>query len=278
MRVKVRQMFAFVAVFSLGLIGVSACSSNGTDAAGVLKVGMECAYAPFNWSQVDDANNAAEVDGGGYANGYDVRIAQRVADKLGKKLVVVKTEWDGLLPALTSGKIDLIIAGMSPTEERKESIDFSEFYYSSKVVMVVKADGKYPTATSIQDFAGAKVTSQLGITEYDMIDQIKGVDKQPALEDFPTMITALKAGKIDGYVAEYPAAKSAIMANPDLAIVEFPEDKGFEFALEKASTSIGVKKGETELLNAVNETLTGIFEAEREQLMSEALAEQPVSE
>ena len=81
---------------------------------------------------MDDSNGGVKIDGNAeYAGGYDVEIAKKIADGLGKELVIVKTEWDGLVPALISGKIDAIIAGMSPTEERKETIDFSDNYYTS---------------------------------------------------------------------------------------------------------------------------------------------------
>src|SRR5699024_7066747 len=92
------------------------------------RVGMETAYAPFNWTQTTDANGAVLKNGekGAYAGGYDVEMAKKIADGLGKDLVVVPIQWDGLVPALKSGKIDAIIAGMSPTEERRKEIDFTE--------------------------------------------------------------------------------------------------------------------------------------------------------
>ena len=95
-------------------------------ADGTLRVGMECDYAPYNWTQADPSDEAVPLAAGGYADGYDVRIAKRIAQELGMELEIVKTEWDGLVPSLTSGMIDCIIAGMSPTEERKVSIDFSD--------------------------------------------------------------------------------------------------------------------------------------------------------
>ena len=116
-----------VASLALGCSKKEDKSETNTEAAtqavesNVLRVGMECAYPPFNWTQVDDSNNAAKIQGGGYAGGYDVKIAQKIAEGLGKELVIVKTEWDGLSPALTSEKIDMIIAGMSATKERKAS-------------------------------------------------------------------------------------------------------------------------------------------------------------
>jgi len=86
--------------------------------ADTLRVGMECNYAPYNWTQSEPSDEAVAIAAGGYADGYDVRIAKRIASELGMELEIVKTEWDGLVPSRMSGKIDCIIAGMSPTEER----------------------------------------------------------------------------------------------------------------------------------------------------------------
>ena len=120
----------------------------------VLRVGMEVNYAPYNFSETDDSNGGMPVANskGEYANGYDVRFAQKIAEKLGKKLEIYKIEWDGLIPALTSGKIDAILAGMSPTDERREQIDFSLPYYRAKMVVVVPKNSKYKDAKSINDF------------------------------------------------------------------------------------------------------------------------------
>jgi len=134
-------------------------ADNTSEADNTFKVGLEAGYPPFNWTQMDDSNGAVKIQNAAeYAGGYDVEIAKLIAESLGKELVIIKTEWDGLIPALNSGKIDAIIAGMSPTEERKESIDFTDNYYTSDLVMVVKSGGQYDGATSIQDFKGAKIT------------------------------------------------------------------------------------------------------------------------
>lgn len=110
---------------------------------GVLKVGMECAYAPFNWTDMDEPTPGAvaissQGSEGLYANGYDVQIAQYIANKLGMKLEIYAITWDGLLPALQSGTVDAIIAGMSPTAEREQEIDFTDVYYSSNLVIIYK--------------------------------------------------------------------------------------------------------------------------------------------
>lgn len=209
-----------IAVFVIML--VAACKKEESE--GTFKVGLEADYPPFNWTQIDDSNGAVPIDGAKeYAGGYDVEIAKKIAEGLGKELVIVKTDWDGLLPALISGKIDAIIAGMSPTEKRKESIDFSDNYYESDLVMVVKKGGSYENATKLSDFAGAKITAQLNTFHYTVIDQIEGVNKQTAMNNFAAMRVALESGAIDGYISERPEAVSATTANENFAMVVFED-------------------------------------------------------
>jgi len=132
------QLSAGKEVTELALQSEAPAAPNGT-----LKVGMECAYAPFNWTDMSEPTVGAvpissEGSEGMYANGYDVQIAQYVANKLGMKLEVYAITWDGLLPALQSGTVDAIIAGMSPTAEREAEIDFTNVYYSSNLVVIYK--------------------------------------------------------------------------------------------------------------------------------------------
>lgn len=114
--------------------------SDKTDTSnGTLKIAMECAYAPFNWSQTTDANGAVKINGSTlYANGYDVQIAKYIAAELGMKLEIVAAEWDNLITGLNAGTYDGIIAGMSPTEEREAEIDFTDCYYNSNLVIIYK--------------------------------------------------------------------------------------------------------------------------------------------
>ena len=253
--------------------GGSASNGGETD---TFKVGMEAGYAPFNWTQLNDSDGGVKIDGNAeYAGGYDVEIAKKIAEGLGKKLVIVKTEWDGLVPGLTSGKLDAIIAGMSPTEERKESIDFTDNYYTSNFIMVVKKGGPFEEATSIQDFNGAKVTAQLNTSHYGVIEQIDGVKKQPAMDNFPAMRVALESGMIDGYVSERPEGISAAAANENFAMVEFTE--GFKADEEDTAIAVGLKKG-SDLAEKINEILAGISEEERQNIMDTAIKNQPAAE
>lgn len=253
------------------------CGNNNND-ENVLRVGMEVGYAPFNWFQKDDSNDAVKTKLG-YANGYDVQIAKIIANKLGKKLEIVQTDWDALLgPALTSNKVDLVIAGVSPTNERKKSIDFTDSYYKSDLVIVIKKNSPFVNAKSINDFKNAKITGQLNSIHYSVIDQMQGVDKQAPLDNFPVMLAALNSGRIDGYVAEKPSALSASFADDSITYVEFSEENGFKYSHDEIDVAIGVKKENTELKEKVNEILKGISVEERDELMSKAIKTQPLAE
>ncbi len=115
-------------------------TSSKTDTSnGTLKIAMECAYEPFNWSQTTDANGAVKINGSSlYANGYDVQIAKYIAAELGMALEIHAVEWDSLIPGLNAGTYDGIIAGMSPTAEREEKVDFTHCYYNSNLVIIYK--------------------------------------------------------------------------------------------------------------------------------------------
>ncbi|MCL2321937.1 MAG: transporter substrate-binding domain-containing protein [Oscillospiraceae bacterium] len=261
--------FSFIFLLSI----LSGCASTRLGGAKEqLKVGMECNYAPFNWTQPYASNSAVHIsnDSTGYADGYDVQIAKKIADYLGMELVIVKMEWDGLIPALNSNTIDLIIAGMSPTDERKKAIDFSDYYYESDLVIVIKKDGPYAGATSLADFSGSKITAQLNTTHYDVIDQIPGVNKQEALPDFPSMINALKSGFIDGYISERPGALSAVSAHPDLAFIAFDAGKGFNYNINNSNVSVGMRKN-SPLKDKINAALAKISKDERTQMMNDAI-------
>lgn len=267
-----------VSAFSLASCGGAAGAKDleKVQEKGTIVVGMECAYAPYNWAQTTANEYTVAIQNNMYADGYDVQVAKKIAEHLGVTLVIQPLEWDGLIPALNANSIDLVIAGMSPTAERKESIDFSDTYYDSNLVMVIRADGNYTNATKISDFAGAKITGQLNTFHYSVIDQIAGVQKQTALPDFAALTSSLKSGTIDGYVCEEPGAISAVTAYSEFKYIEFAEGDGFKYNPEDASISVGLRKGST-LTEKVNEALAKISKAEREKMMENAIARQPVS-
>lgn len=275
MRKVVKLVLCAILVMGLCITVVACKGSNQSDE---FKVGLECGYPPFNWTQADDSNGAVPIAGTKeFAGGYDVEIAKRLADGMGKKLVIVKTSWAGLPPAVQSGNIDGIIAGMSPTAERKKTIDFSEPYYSSDLVIVVKKGSPYENATSIKDFSGAKITAQLDTFHYTVIDQIPNVVKKTAMDDFPAMRVALESGIIDGYVSERPEGISATTANVKFAMAEFAKGEGFKYTPDDVAIAVGIKKGNTELAEQINKVLAGISQEQRDELMKNAVINQPVS-
>ena len=245
---------------------------------GKIVVGMECAYAPYNWTTDVATEFTAPVAGTkAYADGYDVQIAKLIAKELGVEVEIVAMEWDGLIPALVSGEIDMIIAGMSPTDGRKETIDFSNTYFDSNLVIVVNKNGAYANADDIQDFGGAKITGQLNTFHYNVISQISNVDKQEALPDFASLIAALTSGNIDGYVCEKPGAVSVTTANSDFTFVEFTEGNGFECDPAESSISVGLRKG-SDLTAKINEILATLTTADKEAMMDAAISRQPSEE
>ena len=279
MRRRLILLLALSLIGAMLLVGCenrSPSENTGKEESDVFRVGLEAAYPPFNWTQMDDSNGAVKIDGSSeYAGGYDVEIAKRIAEGLGKELVIVKIEWDGLIPALESDKIDAIIAGMSPTAERAKAIDFSDNYYKSDLVMVVRKGGPYENATSLKDFKGAKITAQLNTFHYEVIDQIEGVDKLTAMDNFPAMRVALESGMIDGYVSERPEGISATAANDNFTMIEFTD--GFVTSDDDTAVAVGLKKG-SPLTEKISEILAQISEEERQNIMDDAIRNQPAAQ
>ena len=262
----------FLSLFALLLLSFG--FANRAQADEYLRIGMEAAYAPFNWTQDDDKNGAVKIEGTNqYANGYDVQIAKQVAKALGKKPLVVKTSWNGLIPALTSGKLDMIIAGMSPTAERKKEIAFSNSYYTSEPVVLVNKDGSYANAKTLKDFKGAKITSQQGVYLYNLISQLTGAKQETAMGDFAQMRQALESGVIDGYISERPEALTAESANSKFKMIQFK--KGFDVNEEDATIAIGMRKNDKRL-EQVNAAITKISAKDQVALMDKMIQNQPV--
>ena len=253
-------------------------------ADGVLTVGMECAYAPYNWTQLDESNGAVPISNapGSYANGYDIMVAQKICEANGWELEVVSTAWDGLTPALQSGTIDAAIAGQSMTATRMKEVDMAGPYYYATIVCVTKADSEYANAQSIADLAGGVCTAQSGTIWYDTcLPQIPDAQLQAPAETAPAMIMALESGTVDFICTDMPTAQGAVSKNPDLKILNFSGTDGdFQFATEEeraenVNIGISVRKGDTELLDAMNEVLSGMTEDDFNALMDEAISIQP---
>lgn len=245
---------------------------------GVLRVGMEAGYAPYNYRQTTDVNGAVTISNqnGEFANGYDVKVAKYIAEQMGVTLEVYALEWDSLINALNAGTIDSIIAGMSPTEERKKSIDFSDKYYESNLVIVVRKDGKYKDATQLDDFQGANIVAQRGTFHVDALSQIRTVTDAEQYDTFALMITALKSNVIDGYVAEEPGAIADCAANSELTYIQLKNNEnGFTASEGDTQLAVGLRKNSS-LTSRINAILATLDEDARAVMMQEAIDQQPV--
>ena len=261
-------------------LSFAACGNNEEN-ENVLRVAMECAYAPYNWTQSDDSNGAVQIAGtNSYAYGYDVMMAKLIAESMGKELEIVKLDWDALVPAVMSGDVDLVIAGQSITAERLEMVDFSDPYFYASIVTLTKADSAYASAASVADLAGATCTSQLGTIWYDIcLPQIPDANILNAQETAPAMLVALDTGAVDLVVTDMPTALAATAVYGDMVLLDFTGTEGeFEVSDEEINLGISMKKGNAELLEAVNAVLATLTVEDYEAMMADAIAVQPLSE
>ena len=286
-----RRMMCLI-LAALMLLALTACGNNepaptGANVPGsndnILTVGMECAYAPYNWTQMDDSNGAVPIvnNPGAYANGYDVQIAKMIAEHFGWGIEVMALEWGGLTPALEAGIIDVAIAGQSMTAERMAEVDMAGPYYYATIVCLARAGTPQAAATAISQLSGT-CTSQSGTIWYDTcLPQIPGAELQAPAADAPAMIMALESGMVDFICTDLPTANGAVAKNPNLVVLNFSGTAGdFQFAseaerAENVNIGVSVKKGNSELQDMLNQFLSSMTEEDFNRLMNEAIAVQP---
>ena len=248
---------AVLGIMTMGLAGCGSSNDKNSDSKtdllekiqknGKLVVGMSADYAPYEFHYIDE--NGKDVIGG-----FDVDIANEIANKIGVDLVIQEMDFDALVSALPAGKVDLVISGMNPTEERAKVVDFSEVYYNSKHGILVRAEdaAKYQT---FADLEGAKVGVQLGSTQEKIAKtEIPNVNLQQ-LSNINNLILELKAGKVDAIVMEKPVAEMAVKSNPELAVGKpiYEEQTG--------GNAVGIAKNNPQLLAKVNEVITELNES-----------------
>ena len=279
-----KKIAAFLLALTM-LLALTACGGEKTEekdltgvADGVLTVGMECAYAPYNWTQMDDSNGAVPIanNPGAYANGYDVMIAKRICEANGWTLEVKAISWDGLVPALNAGEIDAVIAGQSMTEDRMAQVDMAGPYFYASIVCVTQKDNPLTAATGISQLSGA-CTAQTGTIWYDScLPQIPGAQLMPASETAPAMIMAVTSGQVDYICTDMPTAMGACATYDNLYILDFSgSDDNFEVDEGEINIGISVLKGNTTLLDAMNKVLGEMDVDMFNAIMNDAIAVQP---
>ncbi len=272
-----------IMLISVMTLGLASCVGGGVKSGvedGILTVAMECAYAPYNWTQSDDSNGAVPIKGSNeYANGYDVMMAKKLCEANGWQLEVVRLDWDSLVPAVQTGQVDAVIAGQSMTEKRMKQVDFAGPYLYATIVCLTKQGSRFANAKGISDLSGGKCTSQLGTIWYDTcLPQIEGAIIESAKESAPTMLMALETGAVDFVCTDMPTAQAALIAYPDMVLLDFAgSDDDFKVDEGDINIGISVMKGNTELKNAIDNVLKDYDADKFNEIMNEAIKIQPVS-
>lgn len=240
----------------------------------VLRIGMEAAYAPYNWQTSEASEFTIPIENvkGAFADGYDVQVAKRICKKIGADPVAVKMSFSGLVDALNNGQIDMIVAGMSVTPEREQAVDFSDPYFVGYFGLFVKEGSPYASATSLRDFSGAQVLGQKDTMLDDVIDEIPGVVHQTPVDSVPNVFSHLMQGTCDAVTYNTENEKGYMKQNPGIVPVRFAKGEGFK---GEVAVNIGVPKGCEQLRGTVNDVLAGIDADERQQIWDACLDRQP---
>ncbi len=240
-----------------------------------LRIGMEAAYAPYNW-QVESASDTTipiENVSGAYADGYDVQIAKKIAEALGMEPVAVKMEFGALVDSLVSGQIDIICAGMSVTPERAQSVDFTDSYIDDEVVMVVKKDSSFASATKLSDFSGATVLGQKDTFYDDLIDEIPDVNHLTPVATVPLVVDGIENGTCDAITFSSMSLPNLLENYPDLQKVELADGEGFSDPSNPDNAAIA--KGNDEMVDKLNEIIANISEKDRLAMWQDCMDRQP---
>lgn len=297
---KVKSILRAISILAAGVMALSsftACSDSSDSAPNtqsgsadseksVLRVGMECAYAPFNWTQVSaevpNGDTAVEIyGGGGYAYGYDVMVAKLLAEELGMDLEIHKVEWDSIGLSMDSGEYDCIIAGMGRTAERMMSYSFTEPYYYRSNCIVVKKGSAIENITGLSDLAGKNViaTTQLATGWVPLLDQIPDVTLGANYETTAEVFMALSNETANVAVIDLPTAQSALLTNTDLKIITLAEGDTFVGDEEMTNVCIATRKDDTALRDKIQNAMNtiGLEKDKMNSMMEEAISVQPAA-
>ncbi|MEE3419564.1 MAG: transporter substrate-binding domain-containing protein [Lachnospiraceae bacterium] len=252
----------------------------------VLRVGIECAYAPYNWTQeseeVGNGDKAVKIaNNEGYAYGYDVKVAQMIADKLGWDLEIYKSDWSAIFMGLNSGTYDCIMSGICYSDERDKTLDFTTPYYCRKITATVRADSEFADFTSLDQFKGknAKVTSQMGTNFVDYKSEIPDGESVTDYETSGEAFQAVLNSTADVCILDQTTSSSALMTMDGLKVLDLPDDA---FTVPEGASNdccIAFKEGDPER-DEVNEAMKEIGwttdnKSQFDDLMDEMLKYQP---
>ena len=239
----------------------------------VLRIGMECDYAPNNWEEKEPSNSNLPITNheGFYAEGYDLQIAKVIADKLGYKLEVKKYDWNKLIAALNNKEIDAVFSGMFDTADRRKRAAFSETYEVEKTIygVIVNVNSKYRNSRTLNEFIGAKFTAQKNTELEAAINLIPGAVHAEPVETVREMLDELTSGRVDATVINLDTGRSYERRFKNLKLIELPKGKGFTFHFKGVCAA--VRKDDTELLKDINKILSRLSKKERQKIMDNVI-------
>ncbi len=278
-----KRAIAMLLTCCMAALTLSACAAAPSFTGvedGVLTVAMECAYAPYNWTQSTEENEAVPIkDSSDYANGYDVMMAKKISEYNGWELEIVRLDWDSLVPAVQTGQVDAVIAGQSMTEDRMKQVDFAGPYLYASIVCLTLKSNPCANAKGISDLSGSTCTSQLGTIWYDTcLPQITGATVKEAKESAPAMLMALASGDVDFVCTDMPTAQAALIVYPEMTLLDF-SGSGDDFTVDEGEINIGIslQKENKTLKTAIDAALTGLTAEDFNEIMASAIAIQPIS-
>lgn len=238
-----KKAFCLFMVAAIAM-SIAACGGGSTmkriEKSGKLVIGTSADYAPYEYH--------AMIDGKDTIIGIDISIVEEIAKDLGVQLEIVDMGFDGLLSALNTDKVDIVIAGMNPDEDRKKAVDFSKIYYEAKQGVLVRAEDK-DKIKSLADLSGKKVGAQLGTTQESIAKEQMKDSTLVSLGKIPDLVMELKNKKIDALVVEFPVANGYVKNNNDLALSDITVEE------ESGGSAVAVKKGNSDLVKLIDKSL-----------------------
>lgn len=238
-----------------------------------LRVGMEAAYAPYNWQVSEESEYTIPIENvsGAYADGYDVQVAKIIAEGLGMEPVAVKLEFGSLIDALNSGQIDIVCAGMSVTPKRADAAAFSDSYVDDDIVMICKNGSAYAGATTFDDLAGASILGQAATMYDDVIEQIDDANHMTPAETQPMVVENLRNGTCDVITYSMLSAPKLLEVYPDLVVLDMED--AFEDSLMPDNAAVATENEAA--LDQINEIIDGIDDEQRQDMWSACMDRQP---
>ncbi|TNV70052.1 transporter substrate-binding domain-containing protein [Trichococcus shcherbakoviae subsp. psychrophilus] len=253
---RLKKGFMKMVLGTMSLLALAACgntsgtadnaATDGSSAlqeikdSGKLVVGTCADYPPYEWHLVQDGEDKII--------GFDVDIAQTIADELGVELEVIDMDFDGLIPALSTGKVDMIIAGMNPTEERKKSVDFTDIYFTQKDALVIKSEDAKDIRSEKDLKKASLATQKATIQETYLLENFPDAEIQ-SVPKLNTAILYLVTGKVDAVLMVETVARRYVEENEGLEIADF------DVASTPNESAIAVAKDSEDFLDAVNDIL-----------------------